>query len=185
MENGTLERNQAEVVTASANIRICRIGPKQMTLAVFRQLPVRAVAGENLYEPVLQGNPWGSVNYFWKDCKQGLDWPDVLLPSNLNSYYETNHLHVIWELDGVLYRDCLPSRDGIYDMQDKYLLKLESLIDSLDESRCLPPSFVKQQRDFIETIEDFWLPRLRELRDGMLPFLYEQIVPLGQLYIAV
>jgi hypothetical protein len=50
----------ASISTATVDIQVMRIGTKQMTLAVFRQLPYRNIFHKsgNLVAP-----PWGWVNY--------------------------------------------------------------------------------------------------------------------------
>lgn len=48
------------ITTATVDIQVMRIGTKQMTLAVFRQLPYRDIFAES---GDLMGFPWGWVNY--------------------------------------------------------------------------------------------------------------------------
>ena len=48
------------ITTATVEIQVMRIGSKQMTLAVFRQLPHRDIFGE---DGSLVALPWGWVNY--------------------------------------------------------------------------------------------------------------------------
>jgi hypothetical protein len=82
----------ASVKTMTVEIKSMVVSGKQMTLAVFRQLPLREliVAKEDADDPdqmlpALDGVPWGLVNYYWKDL-------------------DPNALHIVWERDGILYR---------------------------------------------------------------------------------
>jgi hypothetical protein len=80
------------VKTVGVTIQALKIGPKQMTLSVFRQLPTRPVLEPSCGRVHQQGRPWGLVRYFWDGCGQ-----------------EGKHLHVVWSDDdgGQLYRDCV------------------------------------------------------------------------------
>lgn len=76
---------EAVVQTVSVNVKALRIGTKQMTMAVFRQLPKKRLLKR---DATLNGIPWGKVNYFWGDCSP-------------------NHLHIVWQEERNLYRDCI------------------------------------------------------------------------------
>ena len=89
--NGTppgrlLTTHEAQITTVAIEIKALRIGPKQMTQSVFRQLPVADVIDPKT--GLVQGTPWGKVNYFWGECQ-----PD--------------HLHIVWEDQHWLYRSCV------------------------------------------------------------------------------
>lgn len=68
--------DQAKVSTVSVDIQVVRVGNKQMTLAVFKQLVRKPLIDWNTVQ--LRGIPWGWVNYH-KDC------------------ISADHLHVIWQ----------------------------------------------------------------------------------------
>jgi hypothetical protein len=52
--------NDVRISTATVDIQVMRIGSKQMTLAVFRQLPSKNILNER---GNLLAHPWGWVNY--------------------------------------------------------------------------------------------------------------------------
>jgi hypothetical protein len=56
----------ASLSTVSIEVKVLRIGKKQMTLAVFRQLPKRELIDE---AGNIVGVPWGHVNYH-QDCPE-------------------------------------------------------------------------------------------------------------------
>jgi len=66
----TVTVTQAQVTTLQISVQAIRIGPKQMTQAVFRQLK---------RDDEVRGPMWGQVNYH-PDCSG------------------TDHLHVVWQL---------------------------------------------------------------------------------------
>lgn len=83
MVGKVIDVDQAKLSKVSVDIQVVRVGGKQMTLAVFRQL---------VHEPLidwktlqLRGVPWGWVNYH-KDCRFG------------------KHLHIIWQAGNRLLR---------------------------------------------------------------------------------
>jgi hypothetical protein len=52
----------ASMTTKTVTIRTLRVGAKQLTQSVFRQLPRRELIKESLPEPTFAGTPWGWVN---------------------------------------------------------------------------------------------------------------------------
>jgi hypothetical protein len=86
--NRILTSNEASIQTATVDVKVIRIGQRQMTLSVFRQLKKEALIDWDVDERVyqLRGQPWGLVNYCPGCCKQ----------------YE--HLHVVWQKDNELRR---------------------------------------------------------------------------------
>lgn len=78
-----LTADRALITTAAIEIKTLTIEGKQVTMAVFRQLPYRQIVDEERME--LCGIPWGHVNYFW---------------GNLNSAC----LHTVWQSGQTLYR---------------------------------------------------------------------------------
>jgi hypothetical protein len=79
----TLSINNARIMTATVDIQVVRIGAKQMTLAVFRQLPHKNIFDES-------GNlltyPWGWVNYDRDDGRKPFifSFEGALYRSNVN-----------------------------------------------------------------------------------------------------
>lgn len=92
-------RSQPHIETLQVSVQVVRIGQKQMTQAVFRQLKKENLV--NLETFALRGIPWGRVHYFWEDC--GF--------STLERRYqrwECRHYHVVWQLGQELRRCCFP-----------------------------------------------------------------------------
>jgi hypothetical protein len=77
----------ASVRTAAVSVQAVKIDAKQMTQAVFRQLPNRNVL--DLETGEILGSPWGWVNYFADGCHPGAT------------------LHVLWADAGKLYLACV------------------------------------------------------------------------------
>lgn len=76
--------HNAEITTATVQVKTLTISGKQVTLAVFRQLIEAQLVSD---DGSLAGLPWGTVNYHpGKDC------------------YEGEHLHVVWQLGEELRR---------------------------------------------------------------------------------
>lgn len=112
--NGRVASGEAaEVVTATVEIAMVRIGRKQMTLSVFRQLPLAPVIDPNTAE--LRGTPWGIVNYY---------------PEERDPQY-ARYIPVLWAANGRLYRsktypdpnqaEGLPGLNALGDVADKRL----------------------------------------------------------------
>ena len=96
--------HEAQIETLQVSVQVVRIGPKQMTLAVFRQLPyedlvrgVRFVPAPELWP--FTGILWGRVQYYWPGCQSDSLYEETTEP----------HTHVIWQEEGILYRSCVPS----------------------------------------------------------------------------
>jgi len=68
--------HNAQISTATVEIKTLTITGKQVTLAVFRQLIDEDLISE---DGELQGVPWGTVNYHPDKCDAG------------------DHLHVVWQ----------------------------------------------------------------------------------------
>jgi hypothetical protein len=93
-----IEVSEATISTVTVEIKTVRVGKKQLTLAVFRQLVKEALLDPKTGE--LLGDPWGLVNYFWGPCTNGDHAVDDLLPP-------ADHLHVVWQKGGLLRRACV------------------------------------------------------------------------------
>lgn len=60
-----IETKRASLDTMAVTIQALHVDGKQMTLAVFRQLPVRDLIGRG---GAFSGVPWGRVNYLAEGC---------------------------------------------------------------------------------------------------------------------
>jgi hypothetical protein len=76
--------HNAAIATARVEIKTLTVSGKQVTLAVFRQLREEPLL---IHDGVLEGQPWGVVNYHPDKC--------AALPS---------HWHVVWQRDTDLLR---------------------------------------------------------------------------------
>jgi hypothetical protein len=90
-----IEVREATIKTATVEIKTLRIGAKQMTLSVFRQLPEKHIIDREDRDFFLRGEPWGLVNYFKEGCSYRIHGKT------------REHLHVVWCEDGRLYRACV------------------------------------------------------------------------------
>lgn len=79
--------------TATVEVRTLTLGRKQVTLAVFRQLPEAPLVAE---DGTLNGEAWGWVNY----C------PDRTCGTGGGD----NHRHIVWQRDGELRRSRVEDR---------------------------------------------------------------------------
>jgi hypothetical protein len=90
----SLTVHNAEIKTATVEIQTLTISGKQVTLAVFRQLREEPLISD---DGVLNGEPWGTVNYHPDKCGPNAD--------------VTDHLHVVWQRGADLLRasvECEP-----------------------------------------------------------------------------
>lgn len=85
----TLTVHNAEIHTATVEVKTLTISGKQVTLAVFRQLPKLQIRPG--------GVPWGRVNYHPDKCEPGSY-------HRLLSRQWPAHVHVVWQLDADLFR---------------------------------------------------------------------------------
>ena len=77
-DRAALARPMAALTTATVDVQVLRIGAKQMTLAVFKQL---------LRDDDITGSMWGTVNYHH---------------GSFNCDHRGEHRHVVWQKDDVL-----------------------------------------------------------------------------------
>jgi hypothetical protein len=98
MTEHTLLAAEAKIKTSAVAVKVVRIGKRQMTQAVFRQLYREPIIGsaDGGDECHLRGVPWGLVNYH-NVCNGG-------------SY--KGHLHVVWQKDSELRRACVEPPDS-------------------------------------------------------------------------
>jgi hypothetical protein len=88
--NGVIEASQATIQTATVEVKVIKIGKRQLTLSVFRQLPERQVIDAELL--ALRGEPWGRVNYRWQFDRGPYE---QMVPDSVQ---------VVWQASGVLFR---------------------------------------------------------------------------------
>src|SRR5262245_55035459 len=79
-----LNAENAVIKTASVEVKTLTISGKQVTLAVFRQLPIKHIISDVSYD--LLGMSWGTVNYSLPDKPYG------------------DHVQVVWQEGSKLYR---------------------------------------------------------------------------------
>jgi len=78
---------QATISVMQIEVKALRIGAKQVTQSVFRQLPTGHIWYKN---GAANGHPWGFVNYFWKGC--------------CSYIHHEPHTHLVWSSEDKLYR---------------------------------------------------------------------------------
>ena len=92
----------ASIKTASVEIKTLTVNGKQVTLSVFRQIIEENILDDENFK--LNGTPWATVNYFWKDDQ------------NLSDY----KIHVLWQKGSEL-RRCVILKKANH--KDSYYLK--------------------------------------------------------------
>ena len=101
----------ATVDTFSIDVKVVRVGKRQMTLSVFKQLPLKPLLDKKTHK--LNGMPWGQVNYWWKgsDVPPSKYWENDSFwerPYVVNKGYSPpRKLHVVWQHETVLYRSVI------------------------------------------------------------------------------
>jgi hypothetical protein len=85
-----LTTDDVAIKTLTVEVKVMKIGNRQVTLAVFRQLPEKPIL--DVLTGELVGIPWGRVNYC-PDCKD-------MVP----------HFHIVWQKDNELYRATIEKR---------------------------------------------------------------------------
>ena len=102
----------AQIKSASIEIKALTVNGRQLTLSTFRQIPE-----ENLIDcekMALNGVPWGIINYFWKDNGS-----------------EHTHWHIIWQKGKELKRCCI-----VKDIEQyKIIRELKRLIENQETHR--------------------------------------------------
>jgi hypothetical protein len=79
-----ISTHDARITTVQVEIQALKIGRKQMTLSIFRQLPLDDLV--DYATTHLRGVPWGWVNYWWEGC--GASWGQI---------HDGAVLHVVWQ----------------------------------------------------------------------------------------
>lgn len=86
--------HNAQITTATVEIKTLTISGKQVTLAVFRQLREEPLIAN---DGTLNGVPWGTVNYHPGKCGD-----------------TSPHWHVVWQQGSELLRATVGRREGLY-----------------------------------------------------------------------
>jgi hypothetical protein len=81
-----IEAKRVTLQTAMVSLQMLTIDKRKVTLSLFRQFPESQIIDPETMK--LCGTPWGLVNYYFGDCR-------------------ADHLHVVWEDEGRLYRACV------------------------------------------------------------------------------
>lgn len=79
--------DEVSISKLSVEIKTVSVGRRQMSMALFRQLPRAPLIDLDDGDLRLNGMPWGRVNYHWDRCC----YPD-----------ERTHIHVLWQRDTTL-----------------------------------------------------------------------------------
>jgi hypothetical protein len=83
-----LTAQEATIQTAQVEIRVMKVGKKQVTMGMFRQVPHKP-----FHDPLTlerQGVPWGWVHYWWD--------------GDGSSFSHGHRLHLVWQSGETLYR---------------------------------------------------------------------------------
>lgn len=92
----------AEIKTATVEVRTLTISGKQVTQAVFRQLENENLLSSTL---TLAGIPWGRVNYHPdKACSRSGPHRDPYSFDRHPEYCNGEHMHVVWQKGSELRR---------------------------------------------------------------------------------
>jgi len=94
--------------TATIEVKVMKIGNRQVTLAVFRQLRTESIIDHKT--GALRGIPWGKVNYHVGCEIAGAG---------------TSHIHIVWQKGGEL-RRCYVVHPQM-SFTDEYLATLEGM----------------------------------------------------------
>lgn len=90
----------AEINTASITIRTLQVEGRQVTMGVFRQLPVEDIISDELS---LRGVGWGHVNYL-------IEGGNYAYYGHTHIYANGRPIHLVWQRGNEL-RRCLVPRD--------------------------------------------------------------------------
>jgi hypothetical protein len=100
----TLTTHEATIQTAQVEIQVLKVGKKQVTMGLFRQLPVAPLV--DVDSLALRGDPWGQVNYWWDG--DGRD-----------SYFGRGECrHIVWQDGPVLHRSLVYSLQPQWEAHD-------------------------------------------------------------------
>lgn len=157
MNNQQLPLTTEEVLIqqVSIDVKVIRIGKKQMTLSVFRQLEENSIINTDTKE--LEGVAWGKVNYH-NNCIAGF-----------------THIHIIWQRENQLWQDTVYFNHTIYELKDLY--SPDGIKNAEWRRKAINEYESDQKTDMGK--EAYSQHRIRYHQ------LYKQLVNLDQLFIAV
>jgi len=107
-----LTAHEATVQTVEVSIRVMKVGKKQVTMGLFRQLPRDILLDPETLQ--LRGVPWGHVHYWWD--------------GDGSRYMPRDKLHVVWQLGEVLKRAIVyetPHGDALDALEHAYKVCVE------------------------------------------------------------
>jgi len=103
---------EANVTTCTVEVKAVRIGKRQMTLSVFRQIPfAHDLIGRDPNRPLNSepsGEVWGHVDYWWKGCWPGYSEFDGPNHDHRDATYN-RPCHWLWADGPELRRTILPA----------------------------------------------------------------------------
>lgn len=95
----------AEIKTATVEVKTLTISGKQVTQAVFRQLPEETLLARNW---TFRGIPWGRVNYHPDEaCKHTGPHGNPDYRGRMTEWCYAEHVHIVWQLGVELRRSLL------------------------------------------------------------------------------
>ena len=151
-----IQSNKASITTMSASISVIQINKKQMTLAVFRQIPIVEIKVQDILNDCIGVEFWGLVSYSIK--------------------YEGD-LWLVGVADNILVKCCFD-----FDIQSLNNLKYEikRLEDYINHGQYHP--YIKNNNEAIEKLkeEKEWMPECIILNKKI-----DELRSLPQLFIAV
>ena len=87
--------NQATVIETTVSVQVVKIGKRQLTQRVFRQIHRYEIIDTKTCS--LRGTPWGHVNYFWP-----------------GEYHDVHSRHILWVNNKGELRRCYVINDFIW-----------------------------------------------------------------------
>ncbi len=156
-EERILTTEDVAITTLSIEVKVMKIGKRQVTLAVFRQLPEEPLIDHLTGK--LKGIPWGRVNYHIEcsDAVPVLTYGHETIRKVFQEdgiKFTVPHLHVVWQKGNELRRSVV--RDWTFREWPSYEEYVEFHAD-----------------DEVENIAGAWMQS------------YRQLMALDQLFIAV
>ncbi len=129
--SAVLTTHEATVHTMAVHISVLKVGPKQVTMGMFRQLPYEQVWNSMaLLErlggcevPILAGPIWGTVNYWWADAHS----EDDTYTNDVGQWVKHgDRRHVVWQSADTL-RRAIVCEDVPYWLLQQHRAQSEAL----------------------------------------------------------
>lgn len=109
----TITTKEATIQTFQVEIQTLRVNNKQVTMGLFRQLPLGRLIDNDTV--TFNGIPWGHVQYWWDS-------------DGRTDYKTYNKLHIVWQFGNTLQRSIVETDISLY--LDTY--ETEEIIASTD-----------------------------------------------------